>query len=92
MFWPGELELEEKRKDWYTLLNMQQGVMIPNDWETELKDIPFDGFFETAGGICLGSHSLKVEMDTLRSVLHHGMQDIRRSSSERTIHTCQCEI
>lgn len=24
--------------------------MIPNDWETELKDIPFDGFFETAGG------------------------------------------
>ena len=50
LFWPGELELEEKRKDWYTLLNMQQGVMIPNDWETELKDIPFDGFFETAGG------------------------------------------
>lgn len=49
LFWPGELELEEKRKDWYTLLNMQQGVMIPNDWETELKDIPFDGFFETAG-------------------------------------------
>ena len=44
LFWPGELELEEKRKDWYTLLNMQQGVMIPNDWETELKDIPFDGF------------------------------------------------
>ena len=50
LFWPGELELDEKRKDWYTLLNMQQGVMIPNDWETELKDIPFDGFFETAGG------------------------------------------
>ena len=28
LFWPGELELEEKRKDWYTLLNMQQGVML----------------------------------------------------------------
>ena len=31
VFWPGELELEEKRNDWYTLLNMQQGVLIPND-------------------------------------------------------------
>lgn len=50
VFWPGELELEEKRNDWYTLLNMQQGVLIPNDWETELTDIPFDGYFETAGG------------------------------------------
>lgn len=50
LFWPGELELEEKRNDWYTLLNMQQGVLIPNDWETELTDIPFDGYFETAGG------------------------------------------
>ena len=29
---------------------MQQGVLIPNDWETELTAIPFDGFFETAGG------------------------------------------
>ena len=50
VFWPGEMELEEKKNDWYTLLNMQQGVLIPNDWETELTAIPFDGFFETAGG------------------------------------------
>lgn len=43
VFWPGELELEEKRNDWYTLLNMQQGVLIPNDWETELTDMHLAG-------------------------------------------------
>ena len=49
VYWPGAMAFEEKRKDWYTLLNYQQGLLIPNTWETELGPIVFDGFFGTAG-------------------------------------------
>lgn len=50
VFWPGEMEFEEPKDSWYTLLNHEQGVLLPNTWEEELKPISFDGFFETAGG------------------------------------------
>lgn len=50
LMWPGSMAFEEKREDWYTLLNMQQGLLIPNTWQTELKKIHFDGCFGTAGG------------------------------------------
>lgn len=50
VYWPGAMAFEEKRDDWYTLLNCQQGLLIPNTWETELGPIVFDGFFGTAGG------------------------------------------
>lgn len=50
VLWPGKMEFRKNRKDWYTLLNMQQGLLIPNTWETELKDIHFEGFWGTAGG------------------------------------------
>lgn len=49
VYWPGPMAFEEKRDDWYTLLNCQQGLMIPNTWETELGPIVFDGYFGTAG-------------------------------------------
>ena len=49
LFWPGEMEFEEKRSDWYTLVNACQGLMVPNDWPTELGKIFFDGFFGSAG-------------------------------------------
>lgn len=50
VFWPGEMEFEEARDSWYTLLPHQQGILIPNTWETQLAPVVFDGFFETAGG------------------------------------------
>lgn len=49
VFWPGPMEFAQKRKDWYTLLTQQQGMLIPNTWETELQKPVFDGFFGTAG-------------------------------------------
>lgn len=49
VFWPGYMSFHEKREDWYTLLNIQQGLLIPNTWDTELDKIPFDGFLCTAG-------------------------------------------
>lgn len=34
---------------WYTLLNVQQGLLIPNTWETALEKLLFDGMLCTAG-------------------------------------------
>ncbi|MDD7739712.1 MAG: DUF5696 domain-containing protein [Fusicatenibacter sp.] len=50
VLWPSEMEFEEARDDWYTLLTLQQGVLLPNTWETSLGPVAFDGRFETAGG------------------------------------------
>lgn len=50
VYWPGEMEFEEGKQSWYTLLNSQQGILLPNTWETQLHPIIFDGFFGTAGG------------------------------------------
>ena len=50
VYWPGEMEFDRPRADWYTLLTHQQGLLIPNTWETALSRPAFDGFFETAGG------------------------------------------
>lgn len=43
VFWPGCFAFDEKREDWYTLLNLQQGLLIPNSWDVPLPDLPFDG-------------------------------------------------
>lgn len=50
IIWPGEVEFDQADRGWYTLLTHQQGILLPNTWETELSAPPFDGFFETAGG------------------------------------------
>lgn len=39
-----------RRKDsWYTLLNWQQGLLVPNTWKTAVDKVVFDGFMGTAG-------------------------------------------
>ena len=50
LFWPGDMNFEEKKDSWYTILTHQQGMLVPNTWETELSPVVFDGFFGTAGG------------------------------------------
>lgn len=47
--WPGEMSFEKASRSWYSVLNHQQGLLVPNDWETALDHIVFNGFFETAG-------------------------------------------
>ena len=39
----------DEADDWYTLLNQEQGMMIPNTWPEELQPVIFDGFFGTTG-------------------------------------------
>lgn len=41
--WPGYLLFEEGRKDWYSLLNLQQGILLPNTWQQPLNSLPFNG-------------------------------------------------
>ena len=50
VYWPGEMAFEEKKESWHTLLNLQQGLLIPNTWDTKLGEIFFGGYFGTAGG------------------------------------------
>lgn len=49
IFWPGYMSFEEKREDWYTLLTVQQGLLVPNTWPSELGKLLFDGLLCTAG-------------------------------------------
>ena len=47
--WPGEMSFEKASRSWYSVLNHQLGLLVPNDWETALDHVVFNGFFETAG-------------------------------------------
>lgn len=49
IYWPGPMDFYNKDRDWYTLLNIQQGLLIPNDWDQELGELLFDGRFCCAG-------------------------------------------
>lgn len=49
VYWPGYMEFDEKKDSWYTLLNWQQGLLVPNTWETAVDKVVFDGFMGTAG-------------------------------------------
>ena len=50
VLWPGEMEFDEPKDSWYTLLNREQGLLVPNTWEVLLKPHHFNGFFGTASG------------------------------------------
>lgn len=43
VYWPAAFGFEKKSGSWYSLLNYEQGLLIPNDWPEELGRIPFEG-------------------------------------------------
>lgn len=49
VYWPGAMQFKSECEADYTLLNIQQGLLIPNTWKAALGEIPFQGMFETAG-------------------------------------------
>lgn len=49
VYWPGYMEFESARADWYTLVNEGQGLLIPNTGERAVDKLHFDGMFLTAG-------------------------------------------
>ena len=48
VYWPGPMEFCGDSADWYTVLNIQQGLLVPNNWPVELGKIHFDGQLCTA--------------------------------------------
>lgn len=49
VYWPGHMAFEEKSRSWYSVLNLLQGLLVPNDWEQAMGHIHFDGQFCSAG-------------------------------------------
>ena len=43
VYWPGEMDFKANTNKWYTLINLLQGLMIPNNWPHEVKRLVFDG-------------------------------------------------
>ena len=54
VYWPGYMEFDEKKDSWYTLLNWQQGLLVPNTWKTAVDKVVFDGLWELQVHICHG--------------------------------------
>ncbi|MDD6034328.1 MAG: DUF5696 domain-containing protein [Oscillospiraceae bacterium] len=46
--WPGPMSFEEGDKSWYSVLNIEQGLLLPNDWPVELTKMHFGGQFCSA--------------------------------------------
>lgn len=42
-YWPGQMDFEENSSKWYSVINMLQGLMIPNNWPYEVDKLVFDG-------------------------------------------------
>lgn len=49
VFWPGYMEFDTARDDWYTLLTEGQGLLLPNTGAAGITKLHFDGMFLTAG-------------------------------------------
>lgn len=43
--WPLPFTFQSKRDDWYTIVPLQQGLLIPNTWAQDVHHVPFDGAF-----------------------------------------------
>ena len=46
--WPGSAIFDQTDSRWYSLLTLQQGLMIPNGWPVSFEKLPFNGQLESA--------------------------------------------
>lgn len=49
VFWPAPMEFTSESGKWYSLINLRQGILIPNNWGEKFGRIVFEGRFGTAG-------------------------------------------
>lgn len=49
VYWPGPMAFEEPKSDWYSLINWEQGMRIPNNWPVATEKVSFGGMMGTAG-------------------------------------------
>lgn len=43
VYWPTALDFSQDSDRWYSLLNIEQGVLLPNNWPHALEKLPFGG-------------------------------------------------
>ncbi len=43
VYWPGYMEFEENSPKYYSVLNILQGLLLPNTWKNEVRKLSFDG-------------------------------------------------
>lgn len=43
IYWPGHMEFAEYQEDWYSVLNVLQGIILPNTWQHEVSKVNFEG-------------------------------------------------
>ena len=43
VYWPGHMEFDEGSDKYYSVLNILQGLLLPNTWENEVRKLSFDG-------------------------------------------------
>ncbi len=43
VYWPGYVEFEQASAKYYSVLNILQGLLLPNTWENEVRKLSFDG-------------------------------------------------
>lgn len=48
-YWPGPMEFTSDSSQWYSVINLMQGLLIPNDWKYEVDKLVFDGQMCSAG-------------------------------------------
>ena len=70
VYWPGYMEFDEKKDSWYTLLNWQQGLLVPNTWKTAVDKVVFDGFMGTAGAYMPWFGQVKDRAGYILSLIH----------------------
>ena len=44
IYWPGYMEFDTGDDRWYSVLNVLQGLLLPNTWENEVTKLGFDGY------------------------------------------------
>ena len=42
-YWPGQMAFKENSNKWYSVINLLQGLLIPNDWPYAVDKLVFDG-------------------------------------------------
>ena len=66
------MEFEAYDSHWYSLLNLQQGLLLPNTWKEELTKLPLMDSLLLPVLICHGLDKLKTAMDICVSVKRTG--------------------
>ena len=77
-YWPGQMAFKENSSKWYTVINMLQGLMIPNNWPHQVDRLVFDGQMCSSAAYMPWFGQVRNTDGYIAIVCtHHGMQAIK---------------